>query len=116
MQTVKVKKADLTQKIKSNRENHKIVAEQARTEYLSDVQKSLQNVLKKVKNGEKFDLFFDLPEPLDHTRDYDRVLSMLDMSTESEVVLSNQDFGRYVMDDWEWKHSFEASTSRYINK
>lgn len=55
-----------------------------------------------------------LPEPIDRTKDYDRVIAMLEMSVEDEVELEEHDFDRYVLDNWEWKDLAYSTNSQYI--
>jgi hypothetical protein len=55
----------------------------------------------------------NLIEPMDQTRDYDRAITMLDMTTADDIELTPEQFQCYVMDDWSWKHQFSASNSNY---
>jgi hypothetical protein len=50
---------------------------------------------------------------MNQTKDYDRVLKMLDMTTDEVVVLSEDDFAQYVMDEWQWKEQFSQINSTY---
>ncbi len=40
----------------------------------------------------------DLYPPVDYTPDYDSIISMLEMSTETEIELTQGEFDQYVMD------------------
>jgi hypothetical protein len=53
-----------------------------------------------------------LTEPSDHTKDYDRVVAMLEMSVEETITLDAQDFDRCVMDNWDWSR-FTLSTNTF---
>ena len=46
-----------------------------------------------------------LPVPEDHTRDYDRVIRMVEMHRGETLELDQEHFAQYVMDDWGWRTS-----------
>jgi hypothetical protein len=52
-------------------------------------------------------------EPVDQTREYNKVIRMLEMSTEDVIELQEHEFSQYVLDDWGWKGQFLASNSAY---
>lgn len=52
------------------------------------------------------------PVPVDHTKDYARVLRMLDVHAADTIQLSEMDVVRYVHDDWDWQLEF-ANTASY---
>jgi hypothetical protein len=39
---------------------------------------------------------------------------MLEMSTATEVVVTETQFSQFVLDEWGWSASFMASTSQYM--
>jgi hypothetical protein len=51
-----------------------------------------------------------LTEPSDHTKDYDRVVAMLEMSVDETIILDAHDFDQYVMDNWDCSR-FALSTN-----
>jgi hypothetical protein len=72
----------------------------------------LEQRLNEARNG-RIDLVIGLIEPMDQTRDYDRVISMLEMSTEEEIELNHSDFAAYVLDDWAWKRQWVGTNAAY---
>jgi hypothetical protein len=54
-----------------------------------------------------------LPFPEDHTKDYDHIIAMVEMSVDDLFELNQNDFARYVLDDWEWKAAFTQSVMAY---
>lgn len=116
MEKVLVKKLDLRAKILINRNKHWDVFLKALKVYEEQAIIAFQNRIEALRNGEIVDSYLRLERPQDHTRDYERVLQMLDMSVDDEIELSENDFGRYVMDDWEWSQGFIANTSSYLSK
>lgn len=62
------------------------------------------------------DLRFDLPIPESHVDDYDRVIKMLEMTSnagQNTVVLSEGEQESYVMDNWGWKRMFTETSTFY---
>ncbi|MBA2774756.1 MAG: hypothetical protein H0U36_12045, partial [Nocardioidaceae bacterium] len=45
--------------------------------------------------------------------DYDRVLTMAEMSVEDVIELTADDFAMYVMDQWHWKQTCTETTGFY---
>jgi hypothetical protein len=98
---------------------------------LKDVQDDFNHLISKVENRinekEKFDdlmvvgLYFkynkdlELKYPEDHSRDYDKAIRLVEMSAYDKISLNEDEFNRYVMNDWEWKSSFLVSNSAYYN-
>lgn len=57
----------------------------------------------------------NLIAPEDHTVDYDRSIQMLEMSVESQIVISEEEFRNYVQDLWEWSRGWAASNVKYLS-
>ncbi|MFI5387626.1 MAG: hypothetical protein ACHQ50_16075 [Fimbriimonadales bacterium] len=73
-------------------------------------------MLADAKAGRRIRRAVAMPEPEDHTRDYDRIVRMLEMSVDDVLVLSEYDFSQYVMDQWEWAGTFASNTLSYVQK
>lgn len=54
-----------------------------------------------------------LDRPTSHAKDYEVSISMLEWSTEDIVVLDDDEFRNYVLDQWTWKDRFTASVANY---
>ena len=54
-----------------------------------------------------------MPEPHDHTDDYDTVIAMLEMCVDEVVEIDMQEFDNYVRDNWQWKANWSASNALY---
>lgn len=52
-------------------------------------------------------------EPVNHEKTYTRAIRMLEMTSETHKVLSEQEFAQYVLDDWKWKQDFLRATASY---
>ena len=74
------------------------------------LQRELQQRIADLKRGLRIDQYIGLPEPQDHTADYDRVITMAEMSSDDTIQLSEDQFAMYVTDQWRWKQDFADST------
>ena len=113
MEKIKVNKTKLLSILESNRAKHRQIFEEACDGYQKAVIKELEAQLKRAKEGIRRSMLISIPAPVDQTKEYDRAIAMLKMSVEEDVLLSEQDFRCYVLDDWEWKQKFLTSSRSY---
>lgn len=115
MDDAKVLKEDLLSKLKDNRENHRATFEMAIQVYQDKVTELLETLITRAKDGKVIPqrALYDLPMPEDHTTDYDVAITMLEMDTREKFLLTQREFRRYVMDQWEWTDSFTTNTVSY---
>jgi hypothetical protein len=116
LSTVRVSKATLLEKLKANRDKHRSVFEEAIEGYHKAVVEALEKALADAKAGKKYTPTVFLPEPEDHTDDYDRIIAMLEMSLDDELELPQREFSQYALDDWGWKHDFINTASAYNSR
>lgn len=113
MQRVRLNKEEFISKVRQNRDQHRAVFERAVEGYRHRLIAELERRMADVRKGRRIDQYLALPEPEDHTDDYDRILTMAEMSIDSTIELSEDEFAMYVMDQWRWKQDFTATTTRY---
>lgn len=113
MNQVTVRKQELLAKLTENRRNHRAAFEKAQEGFRVRVIEELDQHLADAKAGRNIKRHVNLPEPEDHTKDYDRIITMVEMSVDEEIELHAQDFARYVMDNWEWKDRVTSTNSMY---
>lgn len=113
MKAIRVNKVALVSTLKKNRDNHRKIFLEAVDGYKKTIIKELEFRLEQAKKGKRVEHFINIQQPQDQTRDYDRVLGMLDMSLDTEVDLTEQDYQAYVLDDWGWKKNFLHSNALY---
>ena len=70
-------------------------------------------MLKDAKEGLRIQRSVTLTEPSNHAKDYDRVITMLEMSVDDTITLDAQAFDRYVMDNWDWSRFALATNTAY---
>jgi hypothetical protein len=114
MYNVKVNKTDLLKKVKANRESHRDLFLKAQRGYREEVIKELDKMIEDARKGKLIRRSISLPEPIDHTQDYDRVIAMLEMSIEPEIVIDSAQFDQYVLDNWAWKALATLTNSSYV--
>ena len=114
MEEVKVSVTAILDIVRVNRGNHRAEFERACDGFLVKAQQELERHLSDIKAGHKIAIRINLPEPEDHTKDYDRVIKMLEMSVDENVIIQSDDFANFVMDDWQWKPAWTASNTAYM--
>jgi hypothetical protein len=113
---VTIKKDELLTAIKANLEQHKKDYDEALIGFRAAAIEAMQKNLERAQSGGEVKLGIALTIPVEHTKDYDRVIRILTMSTANEIMISESQFTQYVMDDWNWKAAFVGSTAAYNNK
>jgi hypothetical protein len=112
-ETVTVKKAELLEVLTKNREQHRDTFEKALLGWKKKVTDVLAEAYDDAQTGKRYQNYISIEQPTDQTRDYDRVIKMVQMSVSDTVMLTREHFACYVMDDWKWKDQFTRSTSMY---
>lgn len=115
MNEVTVERGSLLEVVRENREAHKELFEEAVKGYRKKVIDELEMMIEEARKGGRIRRAIQLPEPENHTADYDRVIKMLEMSIHDNVELDAREFNQYVMDDWGWKDAFIATASSYTS-
>lgn len=113
MRPITVEKAPLIATLKANRETHRAIFEEAVEGFRAEAIDQLKAHLKRVKSGKPKRVYVSVPEPSDHTHDYDVAIEMLQMDVNDHVELDEQSFRSFVKDEWDWKTQFLASNSMY---
>lgn len=113
MDEVRVKRDKLIEKLKANKAEHSKVFLIAQDGYREAMIKELDQMLSDARAGNKIRRAVSMPEPQDHTDDYDRAITMLEMCEDEHLMISAHDFQQFVMDEWGWKRDFIATSSNY---
>lgn len=111
--TITVNKAELLAKMRENRTKHRKVFEDALQGYRTHAMEVLEEHLKDLEKGRIPEIRVTLVRPQDHTKDYDRVIGMLEMDKGSEFPLDEHTYARYVDDDWDWKRQWLRMSNHY---
>jgi hypothetical protein len=113
MRTVNIRKDEFIDKVSANRATHRAAFEKALEGYQKILVRELEGRIADVKAGRQIEHYIRLPEPADHTDDYDRILAMAEMSVDEVIELDADDFARFVMDQWDWKQNFAETAAYY---
>jgi len=111
---IKIEKGRLVETVAANRNNHREQFLAAQSKYREKVIALLDERLAEARRGGRINLHVSLPVPVDYTNEYDQALSALDWEVEDHVYLSQTEFNRLVLNDWEWRREFAASTQSYL--
>lgn len=121
MNRVKIDRARLLARVQDNREKHRVEADDARRGYYEQLVEKAARIRREasmhlddpglpLKNFE-----INLIAPTSHLADYDTVIDMLDMSSEDVIEISQDEFRRYVRDEWPWKSMWSSNSQFYSN-
>ena len=113
MKTVTVNRGVLLAKVLVNRTAHTNEYAAAMAEYRKAAIAEYQHYIGEIQQEGKVPRNLSLPEPEDHTRDYDRAIDMLDMSVVQEIELMAHEFNQLVRDEWEWTDRAKLILSGY---
>lgn len=113
MYEVTVDKERLLKILKENREKHHEIFLEALEGYKKVLLDSFEKKVEDLKNGKVVTRTVDIKEPVDHTNDYDRIITMIEMHVDNEITLDSSCFANYVLDDWGWSREFFIANSLY---
>lgn len=114
MKAVTVNRSELLNILHRNRAHHREMFLRAQDIYRAKVIEELDRMLEDARNGSKIRRAVQLPEPEDHTADYDVVIEMLKMEVADVVTIDQGSFRQYVKDEWGWQQSFMSNTMSYL--
>lgn len=113
MDEMKMNKHDVLEALKTNLQTHRETFIEAQQGYREEVIKELDRMLDDARSGKNIKRSITLPEPKDHTKEYEYAIEMLEMCTAVDIMISNIDFKQYVKDDWGWKADWSDTVSNY---
>jgi hypothetical protein len=113
-QRVTIDTAAVTEKVRHNRARHQRVYTAALGGYVKDTRrKLLAEARLLLREHVPHSVRLNVYPPADHTRDYDRVLAMLEMHTDPTITMDERTFAQFVLDDWDWKEEWLATANTY---
>lgn len=119
MNALRVDKGKLLEILKSNRDAHLGVFLAAQKVYRKAAIAELDNMLQDALDGALIRKHVNLAAPENHTEDYERLIGLLELSTDVLVDLTAAEYSNYVQDNWAWsvraKRLNEAYSSNNIS-
>lgn len=116
MNAIKMKRLELLDIVRNNKEKHITEFDEAVVDYKALVLKTSTDNLKLAKTGElvSFKKMRPTPaEPTSYEDSYKRAIRMLELSVEDIIEVEEDVFNQLVLDEWSWKRSFTASSTFY---
>lgn len=100
MNSVTVSKEELLKVLKENKEKHIQIYNDAMEGLRIEFRQKLERTLEDVRAQKEVEFNVRIETPVNHEEQYDEVIEMLEMSTESTITLSRGEFQSYVQDKW----------------
>lgn len=113
MEKIVVKKEELLDKVNKNLSIHKEEYGEAVENMKKEAQAYFKKQLSAIRKDQNYDKGHNFTVPQSHEDDYKQIIEMLNMTVDNEIELTYNEFQQYVMDRWDWSHSFKAATSFY---
>lgn len=108
MEKINIKKIDLLEKLESNLILHKDVYTESMTAFKKNYISLLNEMLEKSKN-DKFEFNIPLQLPKNYSQAYKDAITMVKMDCRDIIILSEEEFMKYVLNKWEWMRTFKSS-------
>ncbi len=114
MKEVKVKVAEVLKIVKANKKKHDVILKAALEIYWGKAKDVLNKCLSDIEQRKTINSYLDLPVPTDHSIDYDRVIRMMELSVDKNVILDDVSFSKFILNNWDWKQEFVRITTSYL--
>lgn len=112
MKEVNVKREKILEIVRTNREEHKQIFKEAQEGFKEALLERLEE-MKEAATTLYPEVDVELQVPIHHLNDYDRIISMLELSTDMIITLDAKEFNQYIMDDWFWQEDWLVINSPY---
>ncbi len=113
MNKVRINKEKLLNQLQKNRNEHKVIYEEAMAGWEEQVVKGLKKALKKAEAGKEYITDLDLETPPCHLDEYDNIIERVNWHEDEIIELDHREFNQFVLDKWDWQHYFLMSASSY---
>ena len=110
-----IKREQLISILKDNRKDHHEKFVKAVAIYKEKAVEVLKRNIDNISSGKKLRVYFVLPVPEEHLKDYDRAIRSLELDARDEIKLTEQDARNYVDDFWGWSQSYLSNTTAYLD-
>ena len=109
MENMVINRAKLLEILSLNLDIHKKLYEEAIIAFRDNYLSKLEEFRKKFDSTGECTLDFGLRKPESREKDYQRVIRMVELEVRDKIELSEREFARYVLNDWEWMDIFRIS-------
>lgn len=108
MRNINVNRLKLIGILELNRTKHIVEYKKALTGYKKAALLRYKHMINTLKTEDVVIRHFELPEPINAEKEYDRIIGMLKLDVEENVELSEQEFLYYIQDEWGWKRQLST--------
>lgn len=118
MERINVKKETVLDILKKNLVQHQKDYDEAVLGWIEKTKSELKKILEKLDLPNAIEIRIDsihLPKPNSYVKEYEKAIKMIEYETREEIEISEVDFERYFLDEWNWKTSFLTNTTMYKN-
>lgn len=112
---VKVEKNELIKVLTENRQKHSHNYDKAKIGFRKLLIAELKSKLEAAESDKIVTLTFENHKPESHLEDYDDILGMLELATDTEIELSHIQYKQYVKDEWDWARQWSTSNATYLS-
>ena len=108
MEKVNIKKIELLRKLKSNLVIHEKIFKESKIIF----KKNYISLMKeRIKNGkiDNFEFHIPLQLPKNFSQDYKDAITMVEMYCRDIIILSEEEFMKYILNKWDWMRTFKSS-------
>ncbi len=116
MRSVKVEKNELLKIVRENKKKHVKEFDESVKDYKKGAIAIAKKHVELAKTGDLDEIakIKAMPQkPVSYEKDYDRAIRMLELSVEDTIELEEDIFNQLVLDEWQWKHQFTATSALY---
>ena len=114
---IKVSKRILLERLHNNRNMHVSIYAEACKEYkkfcLCTLRERSEDIEEGLLTAIKEFLSFDYNHPVSYEDEYNEAIGMLEMSLDEEITITNEQYQKWVKDNWEWKYRWKSNTLPY---
>ncbi len=111
---INVERTKLIEILKNNAKTHKEEFEALKAAYMRCAKIEALTIASMLEN-DNFDTSIRITavKPTDYSSDYITVIGMLELSSDAEFKLSEKDYKKYILNEWEWSGSVAMTKTAY---
>ena len=116
MRAIKMNRLELLEIVRENKLKHIATFQEAIVDYKSLVLEiaTINHKLAETKDLAKFKQLKAIPSaPQSYEDSYQRAIRMLELSVDDTIEVEEDVFNQLVLDEWNWKRGFTATTMSY---
>ena len=111
--TSKVQKAELLKRLRTNREEHIKIIQEARVGYIEHALVALLLRRDQLVAGKPVHLKFNQSPPASQAGIFDTVIAQVEATVDEHIVLQPDEFRQLWLNQWDWMHGFLTSNAAY---